>query len=109
MGLVAATTGSVRTPMPKKNAHIGSSLNSFLEEEGILADVIAGAAKRNLVDQLEAARQKQRLTKSALATKAGISRMQLDRVLDPENLSASLKVIAKVAAALGKSVYFKLV
>jgi len=94
--------------MPKKNAHIGSSLDSFLAEEGLLADVIAGAAKRNLVFQLEEARKKQRLTKSALAKKAGISRMQLDRVLDPENLAASLKIIAKVAAGLGKSVYFKL-
>ncbi len=94
--------------MPKKNVHIGSSLDSFLEEEGLLADAIAGAAKRNLVDQLEAVRQKRGLTKSALATKAGISRMQLDRVLDPDNLGASLKIIAKVAAALGKSIYFKL-
>ena len=94
--------------MPKKNAHIGSSLDSFLEEEGLLADVIAGAAKRNLVFQLEEVRKKQRLTKSALAKKAGISRMQLDRVLDPENLAASLKIIAKVAAGLGKGVYFKL-
>lgn len=95
--------------MPRKNAHIGSDFDSFLEEEGLLAEVIAGAAKRNLVDQLEAVRQKQGLTKSALAKKAGISRMQLDRVLDPDNLAASLKVIAKVAAALGKGVYFKLV
>lgn len=94
--------------MPKKNAHIGSSLDSFLAEEGLLADVIAGAAKRNLVFQLEEVRKKQRLTKSALAKKAGISRMQLDRVLDPENLAASLKIIAKVAVGLGKSVYFKL-
>ena len=95
--------------MPKKNTHIGSSLDSFLAEEGLLADVIAGAAKRNLVFQLEEVRQKKRLTKSALAKKAEISRMQLDRVLDPENLAASLKIIAKVAAALGKGVYFKLV
>ena len=95
--------------MPKKNTHIGSSLDSFLAEEGLLADVIAGAAKRNLVFQLEEVRQKKRLTKSALAKKAEISRMQLDRVLDPENLAASLKIIAKVAAALGKGVYFRLV
>ena len=94
--------------MPKKNAHIGSSLDSFLEEEGLLADVIASAAKRNLVDQLEAVRQKRGLTKTALAKKSGISRMQLDRVLDPDNLSASLKIIAKVSAALRKSVYFRL-
>ncbi|HRE26791.1 MAG TPA: helix-turn-helix transcriptional regulator [Anaerolineales bacterium] len=94
--------------MPKKNPHIGSGFDDFLKEEGLLADVIAGAAKRNLVMQFEEARKKQRLTKSALAQKAGISRMQLDRVLDPDNLSASLKIIAKVSTALGKSVYFKL-
>ncbi len=94
--------------MPRKNAHIGSSLDSFLKEEGLLADVIAGAAKRNPVDQLEAVRQKKSLTKSALAKKAGLSRMQLDRVLDPDNVSASLKIIAKVAAGLGKGLYFKL-
>ena len=94
--------------MARKNARIGSDFDSFLEEEGLLAEVIAGAAKRNLVAQLEEARKKQRLTKSALAKKAEISRMQLDRVLDPDNLAASLKIIAKVAAALRKGLYFKL-
>lgn len=95
--------------MARKNARIGSDFDSFLEEEGLLADVIAGAAKRNLVAQLEEVRKKQRLTKSALAKKAGISRMQLDRILDPDNISASLKLISKVAAACGRGIYFKLV
>ena len=49
--------------MPKKNVPIGSSLDSFLAEEGLLADVVAGAAKRNLVCQLEDVLQQQRLTK----------------------------------------------
>ncbi len=93
--------------MPRKNATLGSSFDSFLKETGLLADVIASAAKRSPLEQLNQARRKQRLTKSALANEARISCMQLDRTLDPANISASLRIIAKVARALGKSAYFK--
>lgn len=94
--------------MPRKRSPIGSSFDSFLREEGLLADVVAAAAKQDLVEQFNRLRAKKRLTKAALAERAGISRMQLDRTMDPDNTSASLRSIARVAAALNVSVYFRL-
>ena len=94
--------------MSRKKSPIGSTFDSFLRDEGLLADVVAAAAKQDLVDQINRLRVKKRLNKAALAERAGISRMQLDRTLDPDNTSASLKSIARVAAALSVGVYFRL-
>lgn len=94
--------------MSRKKSPIGSSFDSFLRDESLLADVVAAAAKQDLVDQINRLRAKKRLNKAALAERAGISRMQLDRTLDPDNTSASLKSIARVAAALNVGVYFRL-
>ena len=94
--------------MSRKKSPIGSTFDSFLRDEGLLADVVAAAAKQDLVDQINRLRAKKRLNKAALAERAGISRMQLDRTLDPDNTSASLKSIARVAAALSVGVYFRL-
>ena len=94
--------------MPRKRSPIGSSLDSFLREEGLLAEVVAAAAKQDLVEQINRLRAKKRLSKATLAERAGISRMQLDRTLDPDNTSASLRSIARVAAALNVGVYFRL-
>lgn len=74
----------------------------------MLADVLAAAAKQDLVEQINRLRTKKRLTKAALADRAGLSQRQLDRMLDPDNTSVRLKSIARVAAALKVSVYFRL-
>ena len=94
--------------MSRKKSPIGSTFDSFLRDEGLLADVVAAAAKQDLVDQINRLRAKKRLNKAALAERAGISRMQLDRTLDPDNTSASLRCIARVAAALNVGIYFRL-
>ena len=94
--------------MTRIHSPIGSSFDSFLRDEGLLADVVAAAAKRNLVDQINRLRAKKRLNKAALAERAGISRIQLDRTLDPDNTSASLRSIARVAAALNVGIFFRL-
>ena len=94
--------------MSRKKSPIGSTFDSFLRDEGLLADVVAAAAKQDLVDQINRLRAKKRLNKAALAERAGISRIQLDRTLDPDNTSASLRSIARVAAALNVGVYFRL-
>ena len=94
--------------MTRIHSPIGSSIDSFLRDEGLLADVVAAAAKQDLVDQINRLRAKKRLNKAALAERAGISRIQLDRTLDPDNTSASLRSIARVAAALNVGIYFRL-
>ena len=85
----------------------GSSFDSFLEQEGIREEVEAVAIKRVLAWQLEQAMQKQRKTKQAMARQLHTSRSQLDRLLDPRNVSVTLGTITRAARALGKRVMIR--
>ena len=87
--------------MPK-NSHRGSSFQDFLQEEGILDEVEAVAIKRVLAWQLERAMNEQQITKQAMARELHTSRSQLDRLLDPTNVSVSLDTMTRAATALGK-------
>jgi len=87
--------------------HSGSSFDSFLEQEGIREDVEAVAIKRVLAWQLEQAMQKQQKTKQAMARQLHTSRSQLDRLLDPRNVSVTLGTITRAARALGKRVIIR--
>jgi antitoxin HicB len=88
----------------KKTTHTGSAFDSFLVEEGIQQEVEVVAIKRVLAWQLERAMQDQRKTKQAMAKQLRTSRSQLDRLLDPENVSVTLDTITRAARALGKRV-----
>lgn len=91
----------------KKIDHSGSSFDSFLEQEGIREEVEAVAIKRVLAWQLERAMQKQQKTKQAMARQLHTSRSQLDRLLDPGNVSVTLDTITRAARALGKRVIIR--
>jgi antitoxin HicB len=86
----------------KRMDHSGSSFDSFLEEEGIREEVEAVAIKRLLAWQLEQAMRKQQKTKQTMARQLHTSRSQLDRLLDPRNVSVTLDTITRAARALGK-------
>src|SRR5437879_11580122 len=88
----------------KMKDHSGSTFDSFLEEEGIREEAEAVAIKRVLAWQLEQAMQKQQKTKQAMAKQLHTSRSQLDRLLDPENVSVSLHTMARAAKVLGKRI-----
>jgi antitoxin HicB len=88
----------------KKIDHSGSTFDSFLAEEGIREEVEAVAIKRVLAWQLEQAMQEQQKTKQAMARQLHTSRSQLDRLLDPRNVSVTLDTITRAARALGKRV-----
>ncbi len=85
----------------------GSSFDSFLEQEGIREEVEAVAIKRVLAWQLERAMRKQQKTKQAMARQLHTSRSQLDRLLDPRNVSVTLDTITRAARALGKRVILR--
>src|SRR5215467_979041 len=87
--------------------HSGSSFDSFLEQEGIREEVEAIATKRVLAWQLQEAMRKQQKTKQAMARQLHTSRSQLDRLLDPRNVSVSLDTITRAARALGKRVIIR--
>jgi antitoxin HicB len=86
----------------------GSTFDSFLEEQGIRAEVEAVAIKRVLAWQLEQAMRKQQKTKQAMAKQLRTSRSQLDRLLDPRNISVTLDTVTRAARALGKRVIIRL-
>jgi hypothetical protein len=86
----------------------GSSFDSFLDAEGIRDEVEAVAIKRVLTWQLEQAMRQQRKTKRAMANELGTSRSQLDRLLDPRNVSVSLGTITRAAGVLGKRVILEI-
>lgn len=95
--------------MKKKSRHVGSSLDDFLAENGVLQDVEGLAIKRVIAWQLGESMKHANLTKADLAKQMSTSRSALDRLLDPENPSLTLGSLAKVAAALGKRLHVELV
>jgi antitoxin HicB len=91
----------------KRPDHSGSTFDSFLEAEGIRDEVEAIAIKRVLAWQLSQAMRKQQKTKQAMAKQLRTSRSQLDRLLDPQNVSVSLETITRAARALGKRIIIR--
>jgi antitoxin HicB len=94
--------------MANQNQHRGSSFDDFLKEDGIFEEVQAKALKRALSEQLDDAMQAINLSKVDMAKRMETSRSQLDRVLDPANLSVQLDTLMKAANAVGKTVEIKL-
>ena len=82
----------------------GSTFDSFLEDEGIREEVEAVAIKRVLAWQLKTAMKEQRKTKQLMAKQLRTSRSQLDRLLDPQNVSVTIATITRAARALGMRV-----
>jgi antitoxin HicB len=88
--------------------HRGSSFDDFLKEDGIFEEVQARALKRVLTEQFDDAMQAGKLSKVAMAQRMATSRSQLDRILDPSNLSVQLDTLMRAANAVGKTVEIKL-
>ena len=92
----------------KSNPHTGSSFDDFLKEDGIDEEVQARALKRALSEQLDDAMQSSNINKVNMAQRMATSRSQLDRVLDPSNLSIQLDTLVKAANAVGRTVEIRL-
>ncbi len=88
--------------------HTGSTLDGFLDEDGILAEAGAVAIKRVLAFQLAEIMQQQKLTKTQLARRMKTSRSALERLLDPENASVTLLTLERAARALGRRIKVEL-
>jgi transcriptional regulator with AAA-type ATPase domain len=73
--------------MKKKNRHIGSSLDEFLKEEGILEETRAAALKEAIAWQVQKAMKRANINKVQMARRMNTSRAALDRLLDPGNAS----------------------
>jgi len=82
--------------------HLGSSLDAFLEQEGVLEAASAVAAKRVVADQIRQGMRACRIGPSELARWMGASRSTVDRLLDMDNPSVTLLTLGRAAAAVGK-------
>lgn len=89
--------------------YLGDTLDDFLEEEGLLAEAEAVAIKRVIAYQISLLMDEQQLSKSEMARRMQTSRAAVDRLLDPENESATLTTLEKAALAVGKRLEVALV
>ncbi len=93
----------------KKNPHIGSTFESWLDEAGIREEVTAAAVKAVIARQIAEEMKKQRITKARMAGLMQTSRAQIDRLLDPENGSATLETLMRAARIVGRELRLELV
>ena len=88
--------------------HHGSSLDSFLKEEGVFEEAQTLAIKEVVVWQLTEAMKKQSLSKARLAVMLKTSRSQVDRLLDPTR-DVTLSTLQRAAALVGRKVQIELI
>jgi predicted XRE-type DNA-binding protein len=88
--------------------HHGSSLDSFLKEEGSFEEAQALAIKEVVVWQLMDAMEKGDMSKARLAALLKTSRSQVDRLLDPTR-DVTLSTLQRAAALVGRKVQIELV
>ena len=99
---------SIQTGRTTSARHIGSSLDSFLKDEGTFDEAQALAIKEVVVWQLTEAMAKQSVSKARLAVMLKTSRSQVDRLLDPTR-DVPLSTLQRVAALVGRKVQIELV
>ena len=95
--------------MKKDNPHIGSSLDDFLREEGILEETRTIAIKETIAWQVQQAMAKGKISKVEMAKRMNTSRAALDRLLDPANTSVTLQTLSRAARAVGRDLRLELV
>ena len=80
-----------------RGKNIGTSFESWLDEEGVAGEVTVAAMRR------------EGMTKTEMASKMRTGRGTLDRLLDAQNRSVTLATLCKVAEAVGRRVRLDLV
>ena len=92
----------------RRNKHIGSSLNDFLKEEGMLEETRAIALKEAVAWQVLQTMEKEKISKVEMARRMRTSRAALDRFLAPGNASVILQTLARAARAIGRDLRIEL-
>ncbi len=86
----------------KRHPNVGSTLDDFLVEDGIAAQVDAAAIKRVVALQIEDEMKRSHVSKAALARRMRTSRVAVDRLLDTANGAVTLSTLGRAATALGR-------
>jgi predicted transcriptional regulator len=93
----------------RKNPHIGSSFESWLDEEGIREEVKTRAIKAGIAWQLAKEMKKKNITKQRMAQLMKTSRAQVDQLLDPDDGSATIESLQRAAHIVGRELRMQLV
>jgi DNA-binding phage protein len=94
--------------MTKKNPHWGTSVDTFLTDEGIREAAKAEAVTRVVAWQLTQEMERQGMTKAALAEKMNTSRAQVDRILKAKG-NITIETLQRAAALVGRELRLELV
>ena len=91
-----------------KNPHWGSSLEDFLDEEGIREVAKTEAVTRVVAWQLSEEMKRKGISKARLATLMRTSRAQVDRILDAKG-NVTIETLQRAAAMVGRQIRLELV
>ncbi|WP_036263146.1 helix-turn-helix domain-containing protein [Methylocapsa aurea] len=86
-----------------------TTLDDFLEEQGVRDAFQAVAIKEVLAWQIKQAMDVQKLSQARLAKLMGTSRSQVSRLLDPTDGNVTLTTLQRAAEMLGRKVRLDLV
>lgn len=87
----------------------GSSVDSWLKEEGIYDEVVTLVEKEVIAFQIAEAMKKKKITKARMAELMKTSRTQVDKLLNPKDGNVTIKTLHKAAAVVGKRFEIRLV
>jgi DNA-binding Xre family transcriptional regulator len=84
-----------------KKKHLGSTLDSLLDELGEREDVALLTQKKLLAAKIERAMARRNMSQAELARTMRTSRTVIHRLLDPRDTSVTLATLSKASKALG--------
>ncbi len=94
--------------MKRKNPHWGSTLEDFLNDEGIRKSAKTAAVTRVVAWQLAEEMKLQGITKAHLAERMHTSRAQVDRILKAKG-NVTIETLQRAAALVGRELRLELV
>jgi antitoxin HicB len=94
---------------PPRTTEGFSTLDEFLEQQGVRDAFQSIAIKEVLAWQIKQAMEGQNLSQAKLAKLMGTSRSQISRLLDPEDGNVTLSTLQRAAEMLGRKVRLELV
>ena len=93
----------------KLEENMESDFDALLQEDGIFEEVNDIAIKRVIAYQLEDAMKVQNITKTKMAEMMNTSRAVVNRLLNPDNSSLTLRTLEAASTALGKRLSISIV
>ena len=91
-----------------KREHIGSDFDTFLREDGLLAECEAGALKRVVTWQIQQEMKRRKISRAKLASRMKTNRATLDRLFSETDSSVTLQLLEQAALALGRKLKVEL-